>query len=339
MPAILFGIQDTNMADNVLTKTKTIHYALETGEGTYVAPSAAQYILAEVDKPQYNVQNVDSVDVFSTATGFVSKSKTGTKSAKYPLKVPLSWPSVAPAAAAGFLNCAPLLQSCGSAAPLYAAGPPATHTYTDAANILDIKSGSLTLRRVRGGVSNKQLEKKSAGCKGKVGFELELGKIPRFTVELIGSQLALASATTLTSTPATQLTNIANTLNANMVALATVGGNSVCLYKASIPNLFRHEADWTQFGCGDKAQSKVTAGDDIKFGFKFPDITTEFNPDDLIDTELSLAFTLVQEGGARSLLFSLPTCEVTSWDEFDMGDELGCELTIKPLSAIQLKMQ
>ncbi|OQX12809.1 MAG: hypothetical protein BWK73_13925 [Thiothrix lacustris] len=322
------------MPESIYHKQKSLFFAHETAEGAFVAPAASTFIVTEDFQVTPVVAKRDTLEVYSSETGIISREMLATKNSQFAFKVPLSWPAAAPAAAAGFLAISPLLEVCGAKAPLYAAGPPALLTYTEQEDIAAIKSGSLSFRRRRNATSH--LERKSSGVRGGVSFDWEIGKIPRFGFDLVGSHLDIVASAALASTPGAQLTNLAATGNMNTVGAITLGGKTLCLTKYSNKNLFRVSAEWVQFLCGERAQPKQETANDITIAFKFPNIDTEFNPDAYLNNEYPLVFGLVQAGGTRKLTMSHPTVQVLDYKEIEIGDELGCEMTLRQTSRLTL---
>lgn len=322
------------MAESIYHKQKGIFAALETTEGTYVAPTATAFILTEnLAITPINAVN-DSSLVYADDVGEVQVEKLATRHSTLTFDVPHSWPAVAPGAAAGFLPIAPLLEMCGSQAGAYTVGPPARHTYAELASTATAKSGSISMRRRR--TATHQLERRMAGTRGMVGFSWEIGKIPRWAFEMLGSHTNMSAQTNLASTAGTQLTNMDKAAATGTVGLITLGTQALCLTKYSNPNLFRLSPEWVQFLCGARAQPKAKPDNDIVVTAKFPNIDTEFNPDTYLNNEYALTFRLVQAGGGRSMQFLHPTVMVMDYKEVELGDELGIEMTLRQTSRITM---
>ena len=325
------------MAESIYEKKKALFFNVETTSGTYLAPSATAFILTEnFQCDPVNAQR-EKIEVYSDSTGLYNAELLAQINATFKFNVPHSWPAVAPAAAAGFLPIAPLLQCCGAKAPAYVAGPPANITYSEQTDLQSVNSGSLSFRRTRGATT--QLERKSAGVRGSVGLEWEIGKVPRWSFDMMGSWLALASATSLTSTAGAQLTNLDLPAASNTVGAITLGGKNLCLTKLSNKNLFRLKVNWAKYLCGEGAIPSIEPANDITATFKWPNIDTEFNPDAYLNNSYPLVFNLLQAGGSRSLNMSYPTVQVLSYKEVTIGEELGCEMTLRQTSPIAMNTQ
>lgn len=326
------------MPDAIYYGNKGIFVSLEATDGTYVAPTTTGFIMTE-DLAVTPVSRMgDTANIDSIDNGLVSKEMIATKYSQYDFKVPLSWPSAAPAAGAGFFAFSALLEACGFVAPAYSAGPPAVINYVEQPALELAKSASVSMRIKRSATA--QLEKKSAGCRGSVGFTWEIGKIPRFVFQLIGSFQSIAStSSTLAQTPGAQLTNMADAGQSLQVTTATLGGKALCLTKLDIKNLGRLKVQWQMFSCGDRAQPQDDLASDIVATFKFPMVDTEFNPDAYLGSEYPLIFALNQIGGSRTASFNYPMVQVLDWKPVELGSELGCEMTLRPTSKLTITTQ
>lgn len=325
------------MAESIYYGNKGLFVALETTEGTYVAPAATAFIMTEELTVTPVQRKGDTLNIDTIDAGLVGKEMFATKYTEMSFKVPLNWPSVAPTASTGFLAFSPLLEVCGCVAAAYSAGPPAQLSYVEQTALEQLKTASVSMRVKR--TASTQLEKKMAGARGKVGFNWEIGKVPRFSFNLTGSFLALASGASLAPTPGAQLTNLGDAAQAAAVSTATLGGKALCLSKLSIANLFRQKVEWTMFSCGDRAQPVEELAVDMSITCKMPNIDTEWNPDAYVGNEYPLAFTIAQIGGSRNMAFSLPTAQLLDWKPVDLGSEMGCELTLRPTSKMTIVTQ
>lgn len=323
------------MPESINVKNKAIFFALEATEGTYNAPAASTFILTEGLQVTPVVPKRDSAEVYSDTTGSIQVEKLATKHSQFSMDILHSWAAVAPAANAGFPAISPLMEVCGAKAPAFVAGPPPILTYTEQEDLAALKSGSLSFRRRRRNATQ-QLERRSAGLRGSIGFNWEIGKIPRFNIELVGSHLNIQGAASLTSTPGAQLTNIDNAASTATVSGITLGGKSLCLNKYNNKNLFRVSAEWVQFLCGERAQPKVETANDISVVFKMPNIDTEFNPDAYLNNEYPLVFEMIQAGGSRKLRMEHPSVMVLDYKETELGDELGIEMTLRQTSRLTM---
>lgn len=325
------------VAESIYYGDKGIFVALEATEGTYLAPTATGFIVTEDLSVTPSVWVGDTVNIDSLDNGVIAKDFLSTRYTQYDFKVPLSWPSVAPAAGAGSFAISPLLEACGFVAPAYSAGPPVTLTYAEQTALELLKTVSISLRTRRSATT--QLEKRSAGCRGHVGFTWEIGKVPRFTFSLLGSYQAIVSGSSLAQTPGSQITNMADAGQSAQVTAATLGGKALCLTKLDIKKLARIKANWQAFSCGERAQPESDNAIDIVVTAKFPNIDTEFNPDAFIGGEYPLVLTLAQIGGSRTASLSYSTVQVKDWKPVMLGSELGCEMTLRPTSKISIVTQ
>lgn len=325
------------MAESIYIGRKGLFFALQTVEATYVAPAASAFILTEDFQYVPQAAQRDTVNLDSLDNGFATKTMFSSHNSTFSFKVPLSWPSTAPSATAGFFAASPLFEVCGCQAPLYTAavvGPPAIPAriqYTEQSALELIKSGSLSFRTRR--TATTQLERKSAGVRGSVGMEWEIDKIPRFNFELLGSAVDMLPAASLTPAPGVQLTNIAST-NVATIATARLGGKSLCLTKFSIKNLFRHKPQWVSAGCGNRAQPGFARDAEIAITCKMPNIDTEFNPDTWHGNEHALSLKLDQQVAGRSLNLDYASLQLVDWKPVDIGSEMGVELTLAQISPL-----
>lgn len=326
------------MAESIYVGRKGLFFALETVEGTYVAPTATAFIMTEDFQYTPVVKKSDTVTLDSLDNSLVAKEMISSRSTGFQFKVPFSWPAVAPAAGLGYLPVSPLLEACGALTPAFVAavvGPPANpanNTYGEQSSLELIKSGSLSFRQRRS--ASAQLEKKSAGVRGSVGFDWELNKVPRFNFDMVGSHLAMVSSANLAQTPGAQLTNMAAASSAATVATATLGTKALCLTKFSIKNLFRHKADWTTFSCGERAQPSAVLDNDITITCKMPNIDTEFNPDAFHGNEYPFVFRIDQLIGGRFINFNYANLQLIDWKPTAIGSEMGLDLTFRQISPL-----
>ena len=329
------------MAESILAAQKGFFFALETTESTYVSPAATTYLLTEDFSCTPVIADKDVVEVWGSDVGLVQKTMHGAKSSKFSFKSPLSFPAVAPTSATvGLLNVAPLFEVCGAKPATFTAavvGPPAVAAnlqYTELDDESTAKSGSCSFRRKRG--AGTHLNRKSAGLRGSVGFEWEIGKIPRFNFDLVGSHLAIASIAAMAAAATTQLSNLGEAQTADTVGMAAFGGTALCMTKMSNKNLWRMTADWTSFSCGSRAMPKPVLDNDIVVTAKYPDIAADFNPDTTIGNESSLILKILHPGTSRTLQMAYPTVQVLDYKEVEIGDELGIELTLRQTSNLTI---
>ncbi|WP_028488088.1 phage tail tube protein [Thiothrix lacustris] len=329
------------MAESIIHKQKALFFLLEATEGTLVNATAASFIMTEDLAITPVVAEKDAVEVWGSDIGAVRKEVIGDKHSEASFKVPLTWPAVAPTSATvGLLALAPLFEACGAKPATFSAavvGPPAVParlTYTELDDTSTAKSGSAHIRRKRASAAH--LARKMAGSRGSVSLDWEIGKIPRFGFNFIGSALAVENATALTAAATTALSSLAETQMPASISLVKLNAIEVCMTKLSIKNLFRLNPTWTAFSCGSRAQPSPVTDNDITITFKHPNITTEFNPDDYIGKEYPLEFKAVQVDGARALILSYPTLQVTDYKEVEIGDELGIEMTLRQTSKLSI---
>ena len=326
-------------------KQHVIHIALETTAGTFVAPTAVQYLITSNLKVEAaNDSNALSIDSSCRPVEIKTSSKRRTQ---IELEAPVIWGSAAPTATANLLDVHPLLLAGGFKAPVAVAATtaapivPAHVRYNIEGDIDAIKTLSISYRRGCS-TATQQLARSIAGAKGSVGFEWEIGKNPFFKVSMVGAYANYAKVASITSDATAKLAALAKPAAASNTGVVTINTKSLCLSKLSIKNLAKVSAAIQESLCGTGAISKIEKDGAITLTFLFPDITAaaEFNPDTYLDGSYAFEFNIKGEGAyaARSLRFACASAQVEAVKESTTPDGLlACEMTIQPTSELTIQ--
>ena len=323
-------------------KQHVIHIAPEVTAGTFVAPTAAQYLITSNLKAEpANDSNKFQVDSSCRPIEITSQSKLRTQ---IDFDAPVIWAAAAPTATANLLNINPILLACGAKAPVAVAAKtvapivPAHVRYNMEGDLSAIKTVSVSYRR---GCSTaaKQLARSIAGARGSIGFEWEIGKVPMFKVQLVGSYANYAKIASIASDATAQLAMLALPAAASNTGIVTINGKNLCLSKVAFKNLFKVSAAIIEGLCGTGATSKMETDGSIALTFLYPDIASaaEFNPDTYRGGTYPFEFNIKGEGtyAARSLRFSVAGAYVDSVKESTTPDGfLACEMTIQPTTEL-----
>ena len=326
-------------------KQHVIHVAPEVVANTFVAPTAAQYLITSGLKVEAaNDSNKFSVDSSCRPVEISSMSKLRTQ---IDFDAPVIWATAAPTATANLLNINPILLACGAKAPVAVAATtvapivPAHVRYNMEGDLSAIKTVSVSYRR---GCSSaaQQLARSIAGGRGSIGFEWEIGKIPTFKVQLVGSYANYAKVASIASDASAQLAALALPAAASNTGTVTINGKALCLSKVAFKNLFKVSAAIQEVLCGAGAMSKMETDGSITLTFLFPDIAAaaEFNPDTYRGGSYPFEFNIKGEGSyaARSLRFYTASAYVESVKEGTTPDgSLAVEMTIQPMTELTLQ--
>lgn len=326
-------------------KQHVIHVAPEVTAGTFVAPTAAQYLVTSGLKAE--AANDSTTFTIDSACRPVEVKSIFKRRMQVGIESPVIWAAAAPTATANLLNINPILLACGFKAPVAVAATtvapivPAHVLYNMEGDLTAVKTVSISYRRGCSSSTN-QKARGIAGARGSIGFEWEIGKIPMFKVSLVGSYANYATVTSLASDATAQLAALAKPAAASNTGTVTINTKALCLSKVSFKNLSKVSGAIESSLCGTGAYSKMENDGSITLTYLLPDsaLPAEFDADQYLGGSYPFEFNIKGEGtyAARSLRFYTASAYVESVKEVESPDGfVAIEMTIQPMAQLTLQ--